>query len=258
MALVVVGAVCVCLYQEFFPAIRQAIQALPEEGAVRDGELILSPETSAVLAEGRYLSFVVDLDGRSGVNATGDFVVKFRRNSFRICSLFGCWAFRYPANAPFNRPDLQPWWDAWEPNFYWMIGGVVMVSLLGSWFVLAAFYAPAAVLLAYFNDRELTWIGAWKLASAALMLGALLLSAGVAGYGWDAVNLIRLALLWPLHLVVGWVYLAWAVSHLSKVQDGNVVSVNPFADRAAGSSIGQPDPAPPPEPGTASNETNGH
>ena len=46
-------------------------------------------------------------------------------------------------------------------------------------------------IIAYFKDRRLTARGAWKLASAALLPGALLVCAGIVLYGLGVADLLR-------------------------------------------------------------------
>jgi hypothetical protein len=61
-------------------------------------------------------------------------------------------------------------------------------------------------LLAFYADREGSWWQAWKLACAALLPGALLLSLAILGYTCQHLHLVQLLLAFLFHLVMGWVY----------------------------------------------------
>jgi hypothetical protein len=83
----------------------------------------------------------------------------------------------------------------------------VAVCLLPLWAVLAWVYAPAAKLIAWFCDRRLTWTGAWRLACAALLPGAVLLALGLVLYGLQMADVFGLGYFGTVHFLVGWVYL---------------------------------------------------
>jgi hypothetical protein len=95
------------------------------------------------------------------------------------------------------------------------------------WACLATVYALPAWLVGFFADRDLTLRGSWRLAGAALMPGALFLSAAIGLYGWGALDLVRLAVAAAVHLVMGWIYLF--VSPLCLPRHPAVTAVaNPF------------------------------
>jgi hypothetical protein len=107
------------------------------------------------------------------------------------------------------------------------VGVSTIVSLFGIWAVLALIYTLPAKFIAWFADRQLSWFGAWRLSSAALLPGAMLMGATVLLYGWEAVDLVGLAFLFVAHLLIGWVYVsggAWACPPLYP----NVLKQNPF------------------------------
>jgi hypothetical protein len=95
---------------------------------------------------------------------------------------------------------------------------------------LALIYSPVARLIAFFSDRKLGMGGSWRLCSAALIPGALLLSAALFLYGLAILDLLHLLLAVGLHLVVGWVYVVIATLQLPKGEIKMAPKGNPFSD----------------------------
>ena len=104
--------------------------------------------------------------------------------------------------------------------------GVVPVLLL-LWAVLAAIYAPAAKLVAWFGDRQLSWPGALRLAGAAQMPGAVLLTLGILLYGRQTVDVIGLGYFQTVHFLVSWIYLVVAPFFAPRLSP-NRAGRNPF------------------------------
>jgi len=197
---------------------------------IRDGQLA-SPRLSAEpLAEGRIVAIVVDLRNQSRASLSADIRVEFRKSDWEVCSLFGCIIGQYPKDylVQFNRPELEPWWGAWEPIILSLVFIIVIASLILSWAVLATLYFGFVRLFAFFKDRELTWGGSWRLAAAALMPGAVWLSAGVFLYGLGVLDLIRFLLVAIFHVVIGWIYLALGALKLPPLSSTARPAANPF------------------------------
>src|SRR5437879_1156398 len=96
------------------PTVREAIHHLPEQGAIRNGELT-SPRTSREpLASGSYLTFVLAADDRADRVASRGLRVEFHKRNLQVCSLFGCAVMDYPKvwRVEFNRRELESWWGA--------------------------------------------------------------------------------------------------------------------------------------------------
>ncbi len=230
VALFAAGAMDWFLSARWFPAVRQAVHRLPEQGVIR-GQILDSPITSAeILAESRFLMFVLDLEKQRNATQNSDVLVEFHKKNFQICSIFGCLFFNYPKswNGDFNRGKLVPLWDAWEPVLLGLVPFCIIVFLFMSWAALSALYSLLVRLLGFFKDRDLDWRSSWRLASAALMPGALLLGAGIFCYGFGVVDLIRLLLLFVLHFMLGWVYLAVSPLFVPRLADVLPRGVNPF------------------------------
>jgi hypothetical protein len=227
------GTIVWFLSYAWFPAIRQAIQNLPEKGVIVWGELNWPGPKYAVLSERRpFLIFLVDLEKLSRGNSGADLSLRFHKQDLEISSLFGYAVYPYPKDyqIEFNRVELQPRWEAWRPSVLGWTAVVTPLLLLLIWAVLASIYFPVARLIALFSHRDLNWAGSWKLCSAALMSGALVLSAAIFLYGLAVLDLFHLLFAVGLHLVIGWVYLVIAALKLPKEPVQIPTKPNPFSD----------------------------
>ncbi len=231
IALLAAGVVVWCLATAWVPTVREAIHQLPEQGAIRNGELT-SPRTSREpLASGRNLTFVVAADGRADWVASGGLRIEFHQRYLRVCSLLGCAVVDYPRDwrVEFNRLELEPWWGAWEPVLLGITAVVVVLGLLMGWGLRASVFCWIVRLIAFFNDRDLNVAGSWRLAAATAMPGALLLTAGILLHGLGAFDLIHLLILAVVHLVLGWVYLIVCPLSLPRLPAARGRLANPFA-----------------------------
>jgi hypothetical protein len=232
------GTIVWFLSNAWFPVIRQAIQNLPEKGGIIRGELNPPEHNYAVLGEQRRpsLMFIVDVDNLSRGNSGADFSFRFHKHEVEACSLFGCAVYPYPKEytIEFNRVELEPRWDAWRPSVVGWTAVLTPILLLVIWTVLALVYSPVAWLIGLIARRNLSWGGSWRLCSAALMPGALLLSAAVFLYGVGVLDLIHLLVAVALHLVVGWIFFVIATIKLPK-RELNIIppKANPFSDAPA-------------------------
>ena len=218
VALLVAGAASWFLSVHWFPAVRIAIRELPDAGAIRDGQLVSPRDSAAPLVETRYLCIAVDAMDTGVASSFADVRIEFHKTHWAACAFAGCVTRRYPAGEPiqFNRPEFEAWWGAWQPMLFGLIPVAIVAALFASWLVLATFGGLVAWLIAYFKDRQLSGIGAWKLAGAALLPGALLIAAGIVLYGLGIVNLLQLLCIWIAHVPVGWAYLAAAPFRLPR------------------------------------------
>jgi len=193
----------------FFPTISQAIQQLPDSGQIVRGELAVPDDSPQLLAEGHFLAFIVDAKHTGQVRSPAQFQFEFGGDSLLIFSLFGVAEVDYPSDRSFyfNRTDLQPKWGAWSPDILGLAGIGVLVGLLVSWNLLATLYCLPVWLVAFFANRDLNFIQSWRLASAALMPGALLLALSLWLYGVGAFDLVKLCFAFGMHLLIGWIYL---------------------------------------------------
>ncbi|MEI6779461.1 MAG: hypothetical protein WCQ21_00950 [Verrucomicrobiota bacterium] len=229
VAMLAAGTVVWFLQTCWFPIISEAIRALPLQGEIRSGSLDWIGSSPTRLAEGRFLSFVVDLDHAGDARSPAHVQVEFGQADFKVYSLLGFVRGTYPPNrtVPFNRTELGPWWGAWAPMILALATGFVVVGLMVIWACLATVYCLPVWLISLFVSRDCSLGGSWRLAGAALMPGALLICVAMVLYGWGVLDLVRLAVVGAVHLVMGWVYLLICPRCLPR-HSTVAVSSNPF------------------------------
>ncbi len=230
VALLAVGATLGLIASDYFPIIDRAVRQLPTTGRIEHRQLIAPMVSPKTLAENSFLAFVVDPSGSGRISAAADIRVYFHRQNFEVCSLLGCAWFKYPVRwtIEFNRNEVEPRWGAWRPFLLAGTGLLVFIGLFLNWAVVAGLYCPVVYLISFYADRDLGWAGSWRLASAALMPGALLLTMGILLYGSGVIHLVQLAALAGIHLVLGWVYVAVSPFYLKKPIVIITHSTNPF------------------------------
>ncbi|MCX6922199.1 MAG: hypothetical protein NT154_03120 [Verrucomicrobia bacterium] len=209
VALLAAGTLVWFVQKCWFPIIGNAIRGLPLQGEIRSGRLDWSGPSTALLADGRFLALVVDLDHTGGARSPAHVQIEFGRSDFEVYSLLGYLRGAYPRTGvvAFNRTELGPWWGAWAPAILAIAAGLVVVVLMITWGCLATMYCLPAWLIGVLANRGCGLGGSWRLAGASLMPGALLICAALVLYGWGALDLVRLTVAGVAHLVLGWVYL---------------------------------------------------
>ncbi len=236
VALAVAAAIGWFLHHAWFPRVLEAIRALPPTGVVEHRALSTPLQSVEPLAADSFLSLSVRPDGGAGAGAASDLRIEFRRLDVQVCWLLGCRTFEYPAGylIQFNQPELESWWGAWRGTVIAAVAAGVILLLFVTWILLATAYAIPVWLAGFFQDRRLSPVGSWKLASAALLAPACFMAVGIVLYGLGLVDLLRLLLLWVLHLPAGWIYLAGAVARVPKKPDAAQLRArNPFGDASA-------------------------
>lgn len=216
VALLATAAVIWFLKTNYFPSISEAIKNLPDEAALQNGAL--TNVVSGILTQRKFLSTLIEMEETGRAGQTSDVQLELHRNYFQICSLLGCAQFDYPKeNISVGRSTSEPWWGARQPVIWIICSATILAGLWLVWEILAILYAPLAKLIAYFLNRELSWRGSWRLAFAAQMTGALLLSFGVILYGLQVFDLIGFLFFFGSHFVVAWVYVFSAPFFLPRV-----------------------------------------
>lgn len=215
-----------------FPAIDAAISELPDQGQIRNGKLDWRGDSPLLLAEGSIIAASVDLEHGGSLRSPTDFQFEFGRNSVRIFSLFGETEFAYPVGyiIAVNRPDLRPVWGAWSPDILALTTIGTFFGLLLTWAAMAAIYVLPVWLVCFFTNRDLNFLQSWKLAAAALMPGALLLSMAVVLYDFGAFDFVQLCFAFGMHLIIGWIYLFVSPMFLRRTVRAD--KKNPFADKS--------------------------
>jgi hypothetical protein len=227
-ALLAVFTVVSLLANGFFPTVDAAIASLPDRGDIVRGKLVWPGDSPKVLAEGHFLSFDVDARHDSRMRLPAHFQFEFGEDSLVIVSLLGEMEAPYPPDKSFyfNRTDLRPAWGAWAPDILGLAAIGTFFGLLLTWWLLATIYFLPVWLVGFFSDRELNFRAAWKLASAALLPGALLMALGLALYGLGVFDLVQLAFAFTMHLIIGWIYIFISPMFLDRVTEKE--KNNPF------------------------------
>jgi len=230
VALLAAATVVWFLYDGWCPAIREAIEQLPDEGQIQSGKLDWQGESPRLLAEGTFLAFSVDLEHASDLLSPAHIQIEFGKETFFVHSLLGYLEMHYPKrwSVAFNRKQLIPWWGAWQPALLAGAAAAVVAGLMLLWFVLATVYAGPVWLAAFFTNRDLRLPEGCRLAGAALMPGALLLAVGILLYDFGALDPVGLAFVTGGHFVLGWIYLFVSPLFLPKDPAASARK-NPFA-----------------------------
>jgi hypothetical protein len=216
------------LQVNYFPAILDSIRHLPDTTTIQNGRLIRV--SSQVLSQRKFLSFIIDLEETGRLGEISDIKVELRPDYFQICSIFGCAMFNYPQEKiPIGRSSAEPWWGARQPVIFAILALVTLVALWLSWLVFAFFYAIAGKLVAAASDRQLSWSESWKMALAAQMLPALLMSVAILFYGLQVFDLIQFLFFFGAHFFVAWVYLGTALFLRPCKSHEKPENTNPFS-----------------------------
>ena len=236
VALLAAASIVWFLHEAWFPTIGAAIGQLPPQGEIRSGSLNWHSNSPAGLSEGRFLALTVDLKHEGQARSPAHVQVEFGQRDCNGYSLLGFVRLAYPRGwvVAFNRVELIPWWGAWSPPILGIVAGLVIVGLMLAWALLATIYCLPVWLVGFFANRDLSLRGSWCLAGAALLPGALLLTAAVFLYGSGAFDLIRLAVAGAAHLVIGWVYLIASPLRAPPHPAAAAVKENPFVTPARG------------------------
>ena len=205
---------------------------MPDSGSIHGGRLDWRDDSPVMLAEGKILAISVDVEHGGALRSPADFQFEFGRDDLRICSLFGEAYVNYPAGytVAANRAAARPAWGAWAPNLLGLAAIATFFGLLLTWAVLATVYCPLVWLLCFFANRDLNLFASWRLAAAALMPGALLLSAALVIYEGGGFDLVQLSFAFGMHLVIGWIYLFVSPLFLNRTLPAD--RKNPFVPKA--------------------------
>ena len=228
IALLAASAVVWILSDGIFPTMDAAIAQLPDTGEIHAGKLDWREDSPVLLAEGRILAFSVDLEHGGALRSPADFQFEFGRDSLRIFSLFGESIMTYPPGyiIVFNQTDARPAWGAWAPDILGLAAIGTFFGLLLVWALLATIYFLPVWLVCLFSNRDLNFCASWRLAGAALMPGALLLSLSLVLYDLGGFDIVQLCFAFGMHLVIGWLYLFVSPMFLNRALPAE--KTNPF------------------------------
>lgn len=236
VALIAAGSVVWFLERAWFPVVRHAIQQMPADGEIRDGQLYWTGESPIQLGGNRSLGLTVDLTHSGRLGREAQLQVEFGRNNLRVFSMPGYIVADYPPewDIGFNRTELEPWWGAWEPAIAAAAAAITILCLMASWGVLATIYCAPVRLITFFENRDLNWRESWRMSGAALMPAALFLSCGIICHGLGWINLIQLGAVFGLHVIIGWIYLFVSPFFLPRHPAAPKSGTNPFAKPKGG------------------------
>jgi hypothetical protein len=214
--------------RNYAPVIVSVIRQLPETGELKNGKL--TGIDDRLEGEGKFLSLVADSIDISDTG-TGDVQVGLGETNFVVCSFlsssWGCLSFSYPnESVDLSRSFIQPWWGARQPFLIAAFGGIVVLATMIGLGLIALVLMWLARYVAYFADRRLTNLEAWKYSVASQFPGLVVLAAAVFLYGVQAMDLLGLGVFYVLHIIVDLVYLVGAIAFLPRI-DG-VITSNPF------------------------------
>lgn len=189
-------------------AFERATLSLGTDGAISEGRLEWPDTRTVVLFEDGFLSLVIDPEGRRDAGLASDVGISLEANGFAARSLLGWTSLRYPAGLRFrlNRVAASGWLAAWKIPALIGLGGAVFLGLFLSWWFLATLYGILLWAFGGTAGRELTFLEGWRLAGAALLPPAILMTAIIALYATRQLGMVGLFLAWPIHLVIGWIY----------------------------------------------------
>ena len=180
------------------PVIDAAIDQMPQTGGIVNGHLAW-PRNATLHVEGPagepFMRIDVQPSGLTNVVETVDLVMAFESDRVLLGSSLGLGLLVLPyppgVDIPFNKSELEPWWGARSHMVLAALSLLIALGLLLSWAMLGWLYmVPVKI----FSINRVTWRGAWQLASAAHMPGALVMCAGMLFYGLKQLELIGLVL----------------------------------------------------------------
>jgi len=209
-ALIVAATVVWFVQQAWVPVINKTIKQMPPTGEIRGGRLDWPSET-VLQQEGPFMRIAVRPGGFSNVEESADLVLAFDSSNLRIGSSLGLGLLTLPYPMgwilSFNKTELEPWWGARSHMLLAGLGLMVVLALQFVWSALGLLYMlPVKI----FSVSRLDRVGAIKIAIAAQMPGALVMSVGIVLYGLKQLDLVALLVVWGVHLALPWLYLMFS------------------------------------------------
>ncbi|MEE2948286.1 MAG: hypothetical protein VX392_08195, partial [Verrucomicrobiota bacterium] len=195
-AVLVAATVVWFVKQAWVPVIEKSIQHMPLTGEIRVGRLAW-PSEAVVQQEGPFMRIDVRPGGFTNVVESADLVLAFGPDNLQVGSNLGLGLLPLPYPTgwiwSFNKTELEPWWGARSHMVLAGLGLLVVVALLVAWSLLGLLYTfPVKV----FSVNRVDWAGARKVANAAQLPGALLMSVGIVLYGLKQLDLVALLIVW--------------------------------------------------------------
>lgn len=202
----------------WFRAIARAAEALPDSAEIRGGELAWPDHKARILTTSPFLGVVVDPLGRHESSLSADVTLSLEKDGFAVRSLLGWMSFRYPErlHLPLGRVDFAGGMAAWVGPVLIAAAAATFVGLLTAWSLLAAVYGGILWMLAPSSGRTPAFRVAWRLAAAALLLPAVMMTAAIVLYSTRGLGLVGLIFALPLHIIAGWIYCLGGLARLPR------------------------------------------
>ncbi len=228
MALALGGAVLIVLARHWAPVLDTAVQRMPATTGWQNGALLWPDDTPVELGRTPYFCLIVDPEGTARAGQLADVQLELRREDWLLGSMLGYLELPYaPGDLPLAQAELAPWWGARRP---FLLGTLSAAAGVLAWLASLGLGLAGSVVartVAYYVDRQCTLGDGWRLAAAAQLPAALLLSVGVLCYGLGLLPWMGLLVLGPVALLVAWVYLFFAPFFLPALEP---TGENPFED----------------------------
>ena len=216
------------LSQSWAPAIDQTIEQIPPGSRFSGGRLHLPGPPHFQLSDNRLVG--ITRTSPDAPDSVSDIKVRLMTNHWQVSTLFGYVALPYPTGEiELTRDGLSPRWGAWRTAIIPLVAGVAAVMVWLSWAMLAAIYSWPIRVIVFFRDKLTTRLGSWKLCSAALLPGALMMTAAILLYTIGQMPVAGLTLAFAIHFILGWVYIASGAIALPLLPDAAQLKGNPFA-----------------------------
>ena len=256
VAITLGGSVLLLLVQHWAPVVDRAIgEHMPAETGLKDGRLIWPDNRPEVFAHNSYLCLAVDPGGKGNHGQLADVQIELRRGSWVCRSILGYSELEYPGlDWPLTRKQAVPWWGSRRP--FLLLGSAAVIGLLFwlSWLGLGLIGIWPAKIIAYYADRESGFGKLWRMSSAALLPAGILLAMGCLCYAMRLLPMMGLLILFPVHLILGGVYLFFSVFSLPKIV---LDPANPFDDNSPANAEEGLDDSDPANPFAEDNEEDG-
>ena len=257
VAITLGSSVLLVLVQHWAPVMNRAIgEHMPAETGLKEGRLIWLDDEPKVFAHNKYLCLAVDPEGAGDHGHMADVQIELRRGSWVCRSILGYSELEYSMQDwPLTRKQFLPWWGSRRP--FLLLGSGIVIGLLFwlGWIVLGLIGICPAKIVVFFTDRESELGKLWRMSSAALLPAGALLAMGFLCYAMGLLPMMGLLVLFPLHLILGGVYMFFSTFFLPKAV---VDSANPFdGNSPTNAKDEKPSGTDPTNPFTADNEENG-
>ncbi len=210
------------LRQTLFPTLEHGLAQLPDQASLNRGHLDWPGTTAVRLAENPWFDWVVTPESADPLGQTADFQFELRPDKCRINGAFGHldipWVPGWELDL--GRIPATSTWGAWRLPVQAIVGATVFGGLIASWWILATLWVLPAWVGCRSAGRKLRLGSVWKMAGAALLAGAAVAGLGLAGYTTGRWHLAGLLVSQGLHLMVGWLWLAWGIVATPRGNDG--------------------------------------